>query len=90
MDNIEKVEISDTENNSENEDEQSAEAEMPKYKVEQPLDPRAGRVDVELPQILFNPAQIVQLLSCYKFHPSSTAKSRRQLSRVLEEYVLYS
>lgn len=75
------------EDNSENE--QSSEAKISNNKVGKTLDPRAGRVDVELPQISFNPVQIVQLLSHYKFYPSSTAKSRRQLSRVLEEYVLY-
>lgn len=84
---MEKVEISDVEDNSEDEDEQSCRVKVPKN--EKSLDPRAGRVDVELPQISFNPAEIVQLLSCYKFYPSSTAKSRRQLSRILEEYVLY-
>ncbi|XP_032691284.1 ribosomal RNA processing protein 1 homolog isoform X2 [Odontomachus brunneus] len=84
LDNVEKIEISDMEDNSE--DEQSFEAKILNNKVEKPLDPRAGRVDVELPQISFDPAEIVQLLSSYKFYPSSTAKSRRQLSRVLGEY----
>lgn len=86
---MEKIEISDVEDNSEEEPLSEAENIM-KHKVEKPLDPRAGRVDVELPQISFNPAQIVQLLSSYKFYPSSTAKSRRQLSRILDEYVLCS
>lgn len=87
---MKKIEISDTEDNSENEDKQSFEAEVPQHNAKKILDPRAGRVNVELPQISFKPAQIMQLLSQYKFYPSSTAKSRRQLSRILEEYILCS
>lgn len=58
-------------------------------KIEKPLDPRAGRVDVELPQIPFNAAKIVEMLSVHHFHPLSKTKSRRQLSRLLEECVHY-
>lgn len=54
--------------------------------VEKPLDPRAGRIDVDLPQIPFNSEKIVILLNKYKFHPSSTTKSRRQLRRLIKEY----
>ncbi|XP_071558732.1 ribosomal RNA processing protein 1 homolog [Temnothorax nylanderi] len=81
IDDMQKIEISDTEENSDNEGKQSSETEIKK-----PLDPRAGRVDVELPQIPFNAAKIAELLSTYKFHPSSTAKSRRQLLRLFDEY----
>ncbi|XP_014485003.1 PREDICTED: ribosomal RNA processing protein 1 homolog isoform X2 [Dinoponera quadriceps] len=86
LDNVKKVDVSDTEDDSENEDERPPEAEVLKHKAGKPLDPRAGRVDVELPQIPFNPAEIVKLLVNYKFYPQSTAKSRRQLARILEEY----
>ncbi|EFN84190.1 Ribosomal RNA processing protein 1-like protein [Harpegnathos saltator] len=86
LDDMKKLELSDMEDNSENKDEEFSKTELLMDKVENPLDPRAGRVDVELPQISFNPAQIVQLLSSYKFHPSSTTKSRRQLSRILQEF----
>lgn len=85
IDDMQKVEISDTEENSDNEGKDSPEAET-QNEIEKPLDPRAGKVDVELPQIPVNAAKIVKLLSTYKFHPSSTAKSRRQLSRLLHEF----
>lgn len=82
---MEKIE-EDTEENIDNESDQLLESEI-QNKIEKPLDPRAGRVDVELPQIPFNAAKIVEMLSEHQFHPSSKAKSRRQLSRLLQEYV---
>lgn len=85
---MQEIEISDTEENSDNEGKQFSETEM-QNEIEKPLDPRAGRVDVELPQIPFNAVKIIELLSTYKFHPSSTAKSRRQVLRLLDEYVFY-
>ncbi|XP_047346120.1 ribosomal RNA processing protein 1 homolog [Vespa velutina] len=54
--------------------------------TEKALDPRAGRVDVELPQISFNAKKIVELIKQYKFHPLSTTKSRRQIARLIEEF----
>ncbi|KAL6257262.1 hypothetical protein P5V15_012189 [Pogonomyrmex californicus] len=89
IDDMQKIEISDTENNSNSEDKQFSETKT-QSKIERPLDPRAGRVDVELPQIPFNAAKIAELLSSYKFHPSSTAKSRRQLLRLLNEFTVLS
>lgn len=47
------------------------------------LDPRAGFVDVVLPQLKFSSKQILQLLEQYKFHPGSTVKSRKTLSRLI-------
>ncbi|XP_050452455.1 ribosomal RNA processing protein 1 homolog isoform X2 [Cataglyphis hispanica] len=82
---MQKIEIEDTEKNVDNENSQFLENEI-QHKSEKPLDPRAGKVDVELPQIPFNAAKIVNMLSTYHFHPSSKAKSRRQLSRLIEEF----
>lgn len=84
---MQKIEI-DTEENIDIKNSQFLENEI-QNEGEKPLDPRAGRVDVELPQIPFNAAKIVKMLSEHHFHPSSKAKSRRQLSRLLEEYVYY-
>ncbi|OAD58885.1 Ribosomal RNA processing protein 1 like protein [Eufriesea mexicana] len=47
-----------------------------KCDTEKILDPRAGRVDVELAQIPFDAKEIVILLNQYKFHPLSTTKSQ--------------
>lgn len=85
---MEKIEVSDAEENFDDESKQFPETEM-QNKIGKPLDPRAGKVNVELPQIPFNAAKIAELLSTYKFHPSSVAKSRRQLSRLINEYVFY-
>ncbi|XP_018345198.1 PREDICTED: ribosomal RNA processing protein 1 homolog isoform X2 [Trachymyrmex septentrionalis] len=85
IDGMQKVDISDIEENTDNEDKQFSEAE-PENEIEKPLDPRAGKVDIELPPIPFNAAKIAELLSTYKFHQSSTAKSRRQLLRLFDEF----
>ncbi|XP_046419576.1 ribosomal RNA processing protein 1 homolog [Neodiprion fabricii] len=53
---------------------------------ERPLDPRAGRVDVDLPQLPVNGKAIADMVMNYRFHPSSTTKSRRQIVRVAKEY----
>ncbi|XP_034936572.1 ribosomal RNA processing protein 1 homolog [Chelonus insularis] len=50
------------------------------------LDPRAGRVDVELPQVPFDAEQIANLLKTYKFHESSTTKNRRQIKKLIDEF----
>ncbi|XP_050459340.1 ribosomal RNA processing protein 1 homolog [Cataglyphis hispanica] len=85
VDSMQKIEIEDTEKNVDNANSQFLENEI-QHKSEKPLDPRAGKVDMELPQIPFNAAKIVNMLSTYHFHPSSKAKSRRQLSRLIEEF----
>lgn len=51
-----------------------------------PLDPRAGRVDVELPQIPFNARDIAELLTQYEFHQLSTTISRRQILHLITEF----
>lgn len=50
------------------------------------LDPRAGKVNVELPQINFNAKMIAELIKQYRFHPSSTTKSRRQIAHLVTEF----
>lgn len=53
----------------------------------QELDPRAGHVDVLLPQLKFSPKQIVHLLEQYRFHPGSSTKSRKAVAKLISEYV---
>ncbi|XP_011871319.1 PREDICTED: ribosomal RNA processing protein 1 homolog [Vollenhovia emeryi] len=85
IDDMQEIEMSDAEENSNSEGKQFPET-VAQNETEKPLDPRAGRVNVELPQIPFNAAKIVKLLTEYTLHPSSTARSRRQVMRLLEEY----
>lgn len=87
VDDVEKVEVSE-ESEGYSDDEDEALSSTGK-KESKPLDPRAGRVDVELPQLPFDAAKIAQSLQEHVFHASSNAKSRRQLRRLIEEYVLY-
>lgn len=50
---------------------------------EKPLDPRAGRVDVELPQIRFKAKDIANVLLECKFDKDSNPKSRRTVSELV-------
>ncbi|EZA49980.1 hypothetical protein DMN91_011404 [Ooceraea biroi] len=79
MDDIQKIEMSE----EESDEELSTKGQDVQSK---PLDPRAGRVDVELPQLPFNPAKIAEQLKKHKFHPTSTSKSRRQVTRLIAEF----
>ena len=79
---MQKVEISDNECESEDLENDDHEKESDATKA---LDPRAGRVDVELPQLPFDPLEIAELIKEYKFHPKSTAKTRRQIMRLIRE-----
>ncbi|XP_015437069.1 PREDICTED: ribosomal RNA processing protein 1 homolog [Dufourea novaeangliae] len=89
IDAMAKIDISDEE--LEDRDIYNKTEELPESRVksttEKTLDARAGRVDVELPQISFNAKKIVTLLSQYKYHPSSTTKSRRYLNCVIKEFM---
>ncbi|XP_050497055.1 ribosomal RNA processing protein 1 homolog isoform X2 [Bombus huntii] len=87
IDAMEKIEVSDEEDNNITRDVDIYLEKQMKYNTEKPLDPRAGRIDVELPQIPFNPRQIADLLNKYKFHSLSTTKSRRQLRRLIKEFI---
>ncbi|XP_076665318.1 ribosomal RNA processing protein 1 homolog Nnp-1 [Andrena cerasifolii] len=87
IDAMERIEVSDEEiDDNDVVEEEECPQEQVKHNIEKPLDPRAGRVNVELPQIPFNAKKIAVLLAQYKFHPSSTTKSRRQLRRLINEF----
>ncbi|XP_063983151.1 ribosomal RNA processing protein 1 homolog [Diachasmimorpha longicaudata] len=81
---MKKVEVSD-EDVSEPEDE--LENEVPESSA---LDPRAGRVNVDLPQIPFDSLQIADLIKQYKFHPMSTTKTRKRITRLINEFIKLS
>ncbi|XP_076231430.1 ribosomal RNA processing protein 1 homolog Nnp-1 [Calliopsis andreniformis] len=87
IDAMEKIEMSDEdiEDNDIREEDNFLQEKM-KTNTEKPLDPRAGRVDVELPQIPFNAEAIATLLTQYKFHSSSTTQSRRQLRCLIKDF----
>ncbi|XP_015181794.1 PREDICTED: ribosomal RNA processing protein 1 homolog [Polistes dominula] len=84
IDEMQKIEESDEENEEDTKLISDKESTENTVKV---LDPRAGRVDVELPQINFNAKNISEVIKLYKFHPSSTTKSRRQIARLIDEFV---
>lgn len=49
------------------------------------LDPRAGKVDVELPQLKFSSKEIVKLLQEHKFVQESNTKSKKAISQLIRE-----
>lgn len=64
------------------EDEESAEEDGEQV---QHLDPRAGRVDVIMPEIKFDAMEIVRLLEVEKTKPHTNVKSRQQITRVINK-----
>ncbi|CAH0549755.1 unnamed protein product [Brassicogethes aeneus] len=50
------------------------------------LDPRAGRVDVELPQLKFQPKEVSRALLAVKFDKQSTTKTRKMISTLAEQF----
>lgn len=82
----EAIEDESEEENMKEEDSEEDQGTETESTVEKPLDPRAGRVDVELLQIPFNARDIAELLTQYKFHQLSTTTSRRQILHLITEF----
>ncbi|KAK9884181.1 hypothetical protein WA026_005135 [Henosepilachna vigintioctopunctata] len=55
-------------------------------KSNKPLDPRAGRVDVELPQIVLNPKKVAALLLEYKFINGSSVPGRKAVTLLAQQF----
>lgn len=51
---------------------------------EKPLDPRAGKVNVELPQIIFNSKDISEALLLFKTNPKTSKHTRHFLTQWIE------
>ncbi|CAH1962858.1 unnamed protein product [Acanthoscelides obtectus] len=78
IDSMQKIPLDDDEMMSADEDEQE--------KRNKPLDPRAGRVDVEIPQLRFSPKTIASNLLQHKFDKNSTTKARNMLTVLAEQF----
>ncbi|KAK3907876.1 Ribosomal RNA processing protein 1-like protein [Frankliniella fusca] len=50
------------------------------------LDPRAGKVDVELPIINFNPKTLVKFLEDFRFKKFTNVKTRKVLSDLIDKF----
>ncbi|CAG9770332.1 unnamed protein product [Ceutorhynchus assimilis] len=62
-------------------------AEAPKSQLNKPLDPRAGKVDVELPQIQFNCKEISEALLLPKSDPRTSKNTRNHLTIWSEKFL---
>lgn len=47
------------------------------------LDPRAGNVNVDLPQLKFNALEVANLLKQVKFTPGTNTKTRKTIGRLI-------
>lgn len=81
IDAMEKVDIeSDNENDSQNDED------MPEIDSENaPLDPRAGKVHVDLPQLKFDPLKMAEMLEELKLNTKTTSKTRKQLNYLAQQ-----
>lgn len=79
---MKKIEVNNDGNTSLELDEKEESANAPRNA---PLDPRAGRVDVELKQIKFVPKAITMALLECKFNKETNAKSRKLLDTLAEQ-----
>lgn len=60
-----------------NDEEENSEEDLPS--MDKPLDPRAGRVDVELAQILFDAKELSEVFDSLKTDPKTTKNTRNHL-----------
>lgn len=54
------------------------------------LDPRAGRVDVVMPEIKFNPLEIVSQLEDLKYKKFTRVRNRKCIDRIVTTYTKYA
>ncbi|CAG9861641.1 unnamed protein product [Phyllotreta striolata] len=80
IDSMQKIKID--KNSDDNEDDEENEDE-PK---EKPLDPRAGRVDVEIPQLNFKPQDVANALLEYKFEANTSNRSRAMIKTLAKQF----
>lgn len=52
---------------------------------EKPLDPRAGRVNVELPRLKFSCKDILDILKNYSFVEGSSPRSRKVIATLVQQ-----
>lgn len=80
---MQKIKLDEDEQMSSDEDDNSND-----QTKEKPLDPRAGRVNVELPQIKFSSKKHSEILRNYKFDKNSTKKGRNVISVLAKQFAM--
>lgn len=60
------------------------------FTKEKPLDPRAGRVNVVMPEITFNPMDIVNIFDDLLTKKFTNVKSRQTLKRIINQYKTFA
>ncbi|KAJ6638831.1 Ribosomal RNA processing protein 1 like [Pseudolycoriella hygida] len=54
------------------------------------LDPRAGRVDVDVPEIPFDPEDIIKKLTHFKNRTYTTVRSRKTIRKIIDRYSIFA
>lgn len=52
--------------------------------ISSPLDPRADRIDVTVPEIPFDPEDIILKLEHFKHRPYTTVRSRKMIKKIID------
>lgn len=71
------------EDNDKDEDDTSENEEDEVAEKQQALDPRAGRVDVVMPEIKFNPTKIAEGLEELKYKKFTNVRNRKCIDRIV-------
>lgn len=58
--------------------------------TEKVLDPRAGRVDVEIPQIEFDPLEIVELFEKYRYKSYVTTNGKKRAIEMVRQFTKFA
>lgn len=83
LDQFERMEVDEEDVAAEGGEEEAEEAE--EVEEENVMDPRAGQVNVELPQIPFNATQIAAMLRKFISDPNTNAKAKKRLKFVAQK-----
>ncbi|VEN61387.1 unnamed protein product [Callosobruchus maculatus] len=79
IDSMQKIPLNDEEKMTEDDDEEAEES-------SKPLDPRAGRVDVEIPQLKFSAKTIASNLIKHKYDKNGTTKARNMINVLSKQF----
>lgn len=73
----------EAEGSDENEDEADVDEDEDESNKKMALDPRAGRVDVVMPEIKFNPTEIASSLEELKYKKFTRVRNRKCIDRIV-------
>uniref|UniRef100_A0A182NR75 Uncharacterized protein n=1 Tax=Anopheles dirus TaxID=7168 RepID=A0A182NR75_9DIPT len=85
----EKKQTAEVEADEENENEEETQSDQDQGR-EKVLDPRAGRVNVEIPQIEFDPLDIVELFETYRYKSYVTTNGKKRAIEMIRQFTKFA